>query len=350
MTIPIRNLYYLFCYAWEKYPEYDAVDVGIEDCPDLVNLFARILVNGVNRLLRRGLDRRYLETHDELRSPRGRFLIDESLKAQTFERAAVVCRFDELSVDALHNQLIKATVVLLREDSRVEAPLAHSLRALEKRLAWISDIRVTGDLFNRVQLSRQNRQYSQLLRLCEFVWRVALPEHGGLGSRFGDILRDEARMSLIFELFLFNFFRLHAHGYSSGRENMRWRISDEAEGDRSLIPIMRTDLTLRSPQLTYVMDAKFYAQPFIRSLGGLKINSAHLFQLYAYMKHATDRAPETPVAGAIVYASPLGRSLNRYRLDGHDVTIATIDLSQPWLDIHSDLMALLDETSARVAA
>ena len=72
MTIPIRNLYYLFCYAWERFPEGGATDVGIDACPDLQNLFARILVNGINQLMRRGLDRGYIEIEEETRSPRGR--------------------------------------------------------------------------------------------------------------------------------------------------------------------------------------------------------------------------------------------------------------------------------------
>ena len=108
MTIPIRNLYYLFCYAWERYPEGGSTEVGIDDCPDLPNLFARVLINGVNRLLRRGLDRGYLSFEEELRSPRGRILIDRTIKEQTLQRGGVYCQIDELRHDVLHNQIIKA--------------------------------------------------------------------------------------------------------------------------------------------------------------------------------------------------------------------------------------------------
>ena len=350
MTIPIRNLYYLFCYAWERYPENGAVEVGIEDCPDLPNLFARVLVNGLNRLLRRGLDRQYLSTEDELRAPRGRLLLDETLKSGSLDRGAVVCRFDELSVDVLHNQLLKATVRLLGRDVLVRPDLAAALGAVEKRLSWVSDIRVTTDLFSRVQLSRHTGQYGELLRLCEFVWRSAMPQEGGAGSRFGDIIRDETRMSAIFELFVLNFFRLHALGYTAGRENMRWNVREDGSGDRSLIPIMRTDLTLRSEKRILVMDAKFYAEPFVRSLGGPKINSAHLYQLYAYLRHAGRGAIDRPVAGALVYASPRGRSIQRYQIDDHDVTVATIDLSQPWPAVHADMLEVLHTTDISSSA
>jgi len=346
VTIPIRNLYYLFCYAWERYPENGAVEVGIEDCPDLPNLFAQVLVNGLNRLLRRGLDRQYLSAEDELRAPRGRLLLDETLKSGSLDRGAVVCRFDELSVDVLHNQLLKATVRLLRCDALVLPHLSAALGAVEKRLSWVSDIRVTTDLFSRVQLSRHTGQYGELLRLCEFVWRSAMPREGGAGSRFGDIIRDGIRMPAIFELFVQNFFRLHAVGYTARPENMRWNVDRNGAGDHSLIPIMRTDLTLRSDNRILVMDAKFYAEPFRWSHGAPKINSSHLYQLYTYLKHAGRGAENKAVGGALVYASPRGRSIQRYQIDDHDVTVATIDLSQPWPAVHADMLDLLHPSGA----
>ena len=56
MKIPIKNLYYLFCYAWARFPQGGSVEVGVEESPDLPNLFGRLLVRGVNQLLRRGMD------------------------------------------------------------------------------------------------------------------------------------------------------------------------------------------------------------------------------------------------------------------------------------------------------
>ena len=148
-------------------------------------------------------------------------------------------------------------------------------------------------------------------------------------------------MSAVFELFILNFFRHHATGFAAARENMRWDVAEGGSGDRSLIPIMRTDVALRSQDRVLVMDAKFYADPYVRSLGGRKFISGHLYQLYAYLRHAGRGALAKPVAGALVYASPHGRSIQRYRIDSHEVTVATIDLSQAWPAIHADLVALL---------
>jgi 5-methylcytosine-specific restriction enzyme subunit McrC len=350
MTIPIRNLYYLFCYAWERYPEGGATEVGIDECPDLPNLFARVLINGVNRLLRRGLDRGYLSFDEERTSPRGRLLLDRTIKEQTLKRGAVYCLVDDLRRDILHNQIIKATALLLARDAKLERSLAHELRLVGKKLGDVSDIRLTPDLFRKVQLFRNNRQYVALMRLCEFICRAQLPEEAGLGSRFADIQRDEERMSRVFEDFLRNFYVYEQATFSVAREDMRWRIDPEPGGDPTLVPIMRTDVTLRSSTSTIVIDAKFYADPFPRSSGVPKFRSAHLYQLFAYMKHASDRGAGVPVRGALVYAAPDKGSVQRYRMDGHEIAIAAIDLSRSWSEVHEALLGLLGSLSAEPTA
>ncbi|NIQ13085.1 MAG: restriction endonuclease, partial [Candidatus Dadabacteria bacterium] len=57
MSIPIQNIYYLLCYAWNKLEEKDLVNVQEEDTTKLIDLFAKVLINGTTYLLKRGLDR-----------------------------------------------------------------------------------------------------------------------------------------------------------------------------------------------------------------------------------------------------------------------------------------------------
>lgn len=342
MAIPIRNLYYLFCYAWERFPEGGSTEVGIDDCPDLPNLFARVMINGVRRLLRRGLDRGYVGFEEELRLPRGRLLIDRTIKELALQRSSVCCQIDELRHDVLHNQIIKSTATVLSNLLEIEPALAHELRLICGKMERVSVIRLRPSIFRSVQLSRHSAQYSALMRLCEFICRAMLPDEGGSGSRFSDILRDEERMSRIFEDFLRNFYFYEQSIFTVRREDMRWRLDAGPGGDPGLVPIMRTDIVLRSPRSTVVMDAKFYADPFPLSSGTPKIRSGHLYQLFAYMKHASDRAPGLPVRGALVYASPGEGCLHRYRLDGHEIAVAAIDLSAPWKQVHSTLIGVLD--------
>src|ERR1035441_6422817 len=73
--IPIANIYYLLCYAWDALEERDALaDVGALDSTHLLGLSAGGLVTGTRRLLRRGLDRGYLAREEEIPGIRGKLL------------------------------------------------------------------------------------------------------------------------------------------------------------------------------------------------------------------------------------------------------------------------------------
>jgi 5-methylcytosine-specific restriction enzyme subunit McrC len=109
--------------------------------------------------------------------------------------------------------------------------------------------------------------------------------------------------------------------------------------DPSLIPLMRTDVTLRSPRVTIVVDAKFYSDPFVRSTGAPKFDLA----IYNCSPTCASDRSEAPVHGALVYAAPAGGCLHRYRSDGHEVAVAAIDLSKQWTAVHSELINLLHE-------
>ena len=160
----------------------------------------------MNRLLRRGLDRGYLSVEDELRSPRGRLDSDRLVKTQTRHRGTVYCEFDELSHGVLHNQVLKATALDLARHPAISTELSNELKLLVRRLASVSDIEVRPAIFRRIQLFRNNSQYAPLMRLCEFVCRWQQPQERGIGKRFYDILRDEIRMSQVFQEFLKNFY------------------------------------------------------------------------------------------------------------------------------------------------
>ncbi len=42
--IPIENIYYLFCYAWNRFEEAQTIPLGASPGPDLPNLLARVCV------------------------------------------------------------------------------------------------------------------------------------------------------------------------------------------------------------------------------------------------------------------------------------------------------------------
>src|SRR5580704_13197375 len=119
--IPVRNLYYLFLYAWDRFSEGRQVDVGSDTSPDLPNLLARVLVSGVRRQFGRGLDKGYVDVIDELAFPRGKFLLPDTIKRGSLASGRAVCQFDELSVDTLQNRILRAAVRRLHQAPDIAA-------------------------------------------------------------------------------------------------------------------------------------------------------------------------------------------------------------------------------------
>lgn len=341
MTIPIRNLYYIFCYAWSRFPAGDQVEVGIDDCPDLANLLAKLLLENTHRLMRRGLDRGYVDQIEELKAPRGRLLFDRIIKEQTLRRGAAICSFDELRHDVLHNQIIKATARALISVKSLTRPLQQELSVLLRQLSQVSDIRLTGPLFRRVQLSRDRQLYGLLMRLCEFVFYSMLPDENGAKARFADILDDEVRMSTIFEEFLRNFYEHEQSEFRVKRDNMSWNAIPLTEGAAGILPGMETDISLTSSERTIVIDAKYYKETLVGRPGFTKkLRSAHLYQLFAYMHHASIRYPGTQVDGALIYPA-VGTSVSAdYQILDHRLRVVAIDLNRDWKEISDSLIAL----------
>ena len=105
--------YFLVIYAWDQLAEGELVDVAADDSKTAVELFARVLTNGARRLLRRGFDRGYLDQIEQTPQPRGKFNISASIGRLAWQSGTMVCEFDELSHNVLHNCILKSTLEAL---------------------------------------------------------------------------------------------------------------------------------------------------------------------------------------------------------------------------------------------
>ena len=342
IKIPVRNLYYLLLYSWGHFKSGVARDFGADESPDLPNLLAKVLNDGVHRLLRRGLDRGYIDTTEETRSPRGKLRLDLMTKQQTLLRGFAVCDVDELTFNVLHNQILLASLKNMVACNGVKLSLRKELQATLRRISGVSQIRLTADLFHRVQLSRNTAQYGFLMRVCELLFHSLLPDDKGTGSRFHSILEDEIRMPALFEDFLRNFYRSELHGFTAGGEKMLWIATAKNEADLAFLPVMYTDITLRTKDQTIVVDAKYYKNALSGGRDKEKVISKDLYQLSTYLAHVRVREPEQEISGMLIYPVMDKNIRLNYQLLGIPVKIATVDLSAEWPDIHTELLSLVE--------
>ena len=342
--IPIANLYYLLLYAWDKFAEGSQVDVGIDESPDLPNLLAKVLVAGAQRQLRRGLNRGYIGEVEELAHPRGRFLLAETVKRSSLANGRVVCAFDELSTDTPLNRILKAATARLQGSLTIARPLATELAKLNVRMGGVAKVPLSSSLFRSLQITGHSGHYGLLMKVCRLVLDMSLPEEGGASGRFLDILDDEMQMNRLFEAFVRNFFRSEQSRFRVGAEVIAWDAHCAVPSHQSILPEMITDVTLRSPEATIVIDAKFYRETLTSCYGGSpKIRSGHLYQIQSYLTNMERSGGNDAWAeGVLLYPSPTGDELRvELQLARHRLRVWSIDMDRPWKHIHNQLLELV---------
>jgi 5-methylcytosine-specific restriction enzyme subunit McrC len=345
--IPIGNLYYLLCYAWNRLDERDFVDVEALPRQDLPNLLARILINGVQRLLRQGIDRVYIASTQDTQGPRGKINISDSLKRGLLLRNAVACVVDELSHDVLHNRIIRTTLHRLALTAEVDLNLRHELRILEKQLDDVSLVALRAEHFARVQLHRNNAFYRFLLHVSELCFFALLADERRGEYRFKDFVRDEGRMRKMFQDFVYNFFRIEQQQFSVSSERFDWDTSYLDEGARALLPEMATDVCLDSPSRKIVIECKFTPNVLKENWGKLSARSEHLYQLFAYLKQLEGRGgAHEHCEGLLLYPTATHAVDFVFDTQGHTVRVVTLDLRETWSDIKIRLLNLLNPWKA----
>jgi 5-methylcytosine-specific restriction enzyme subunit McrC len=342
--IPIQNIYYLLCYAWNRLEERDVVDVSGIDSNSLVDLFAKVLGGGVERLMRRGLDRGYVEYAEDTRCLRGKLLFSPTIKRNLLMKAQVHCEFDELSHNVLHNQILRTTLRHLIRVESLDSQLKDRLIGLYRRFHEVDEIELSGAIFRRVQLHRNNAFYDFLLKICELVFDNLLASETPGKRKFRDFLQDDPRaMGDLFEDFVRNFYKLETTGYKVHKEEIKWNLDALDEISLDHLPRMETDISIEGHRQKIVIDTKFYKETLASNRGSEKIRSQHIYQIFAYLKNLEKQGGNNVnCTGVLLYPTVQKELRLSYKIDGHKVMIHTINLNQDWQAIDKDLKELLD--------
>lgn len=357
-TIPIRNLWYLFLYAWNlaRYRERWSADA--ETAPSLLTLLARVLGDTTHDILRRGLARSYVTTSRPLRGIRGRIDFARSAARLAFPNGRAHCRFDELGVGDLRNGILRATLQRLASDPRVTGgdpratdALREELAELARRLDGVMPVEPHATLFSRLPVGHGDGLYALAMSVCRLAHRLEMPTEENGNAAAMAVLHDEIVQHQLFERFALNFYRLHLRTeFEAVSETLAW--PDEF-GSR-YAPAMRTDITLRTrrtPARRIVIDTKFSATTLEASpFGEPSFKAQNLYQIYAYLRSQEGRSEAHRNASGILLYPAIGVHLDEDMLiQGHRIRVATVDLAAPWPAIEARMLAIVHDGLPRPA-
>lgn len=342
--IPIRNIYFLLCYAWNRLEEGEITDVSGLDSTELADLFATVLISGVRHLLRRGLGRDYERFEEDLASLRGRVMVGESGRRMMMVHGKAHCEFDETTINTWPNRVIKATMRHLAGVPTLDKDLRAQLLGLCRELQGVDPIPLTRLAFRSIQLHSNARFYRFLISICELVVSSWLVDEPTGAYRFRDFLRDEKRMARVFESFVFNLVQLERSWLDIRKERIPWATTKHGDGALDYLPTMETDISVRSSSRTLIIDTKYYQEALTSYYEAERIRSGNLYQIFAYLKNLEARGGQDATAAGMLLYPTVDQSLRLdYEILGHNIYVCTLNLNQDWQNIMKELLLLVDE-------
>jgi len=346
-SIVIRNVYVMMAYAFRALRATDSGPAETERFDHLHDLFAEILAQGLSTQVKRGLHHDYLRREEQLLGVRGRIDVSRTAMGRAVSPGSVVCSFDEFEPDTPLNRALKSVVVLLLRHGEVGPARKDALRRVLPYLDAVTLIAPSQIQWSRFSYHRATASYRMLLGVCELVVRGLLMNEESGDAVLSGWLNDEA-MSTLYERFIREYYAFHHPELSPAARAVEWDYDSEASSGVEQLPVMRTDVTLRGPDRTLIIDAKYYAASMQSgAYGKLSTHSANLYQVLAYTKNA-DRQGDGSVSGMLLYAKT--DATTQPDLDvviqGNRIGARTLDLGLPWVEMREDLEGVLTWLSA----
>lgn len=339
--IPIENIYYLLCYAWNKLDEKEQVKIAVDDKTELLDLFAKVLISGTKILLKRGVDKNYVSETIDLAGVKGKLELGPTLKSRLHQKLRTICTVDEFSSNILTNQILVSTLYWLLRCRGLDSDLRGQVKNLLWMLSGIHVIELKRSHFAAIRLNRNNGFYGFLLNVCQILYENLLPTETPGELTFMDFTRDDRQMSRLFETFLLNFYRREFPHWEVKRSYISWQLEAEHSANLAYLPRMETDISIKTAQGITIIDAKYYSETLREHHGSAKIKSENLYQLFSYLLNQRSADPTTHYTrGILLYPTIETEYDLEYRFEQHPIAIKTVNLNMHWRYIEERLKTI----------
>lgn len=337
----VQNIYYMLAYAFQVLHEKGYRDVASEKFENGLELLAEILCRGVSIQIKRSLSRQYITREEALSFPRGKIEINESVKTLVTRKKQLACAYDEFSVDAYPNRIIKTTIsVLLR--SNLSKTRKKELRKLLIFFDGVTPVDVHTINWN-IPYDRNNQTYRMILAICQMILKGMLQTESDGAVRVMEYLDDQT-MAKLYEKFILGYYQKEYPELKVYSPQIKWGVTD---GYYFQLPTMQTDIVLsdKNSEKTLIIDAKYYSHnmqaktPYMTRT----IHSDHLYQIFAYVKNWPVTLNES-VAGMLLYAGTDDEVQpdNDYQICGNTISVKTLDLNCDFSLIAAQLDAIAE--------
>ena len=341
--IKIKNIYHMLSYAFSVLKNDGYEKLASEDFENTADLLSAILAKGIAIQVKRGLGKEYISATEPLSTLRGKIDVAQSIKGQTMLKKQLVCSYDEFSVNTKLNQIIKTAVYILLRNNIKQAVK----KDLKNLMMYFKDV----DTLNpytidwNMRFHRNNQSYQMLISICYLVIKHLLQKDENGDMKMQKFL-DEKSMSWLYEKFILEYYKFHSPQYKPSAKSIRWNATGD-ELSLSLLPSMKSDITLTYSGKTIIIDAKYYSKSMATSQFGNKktFHSNNLYQIFTYVKNE-DEHNTGNVSGVLLYAKTDEEITPNavVAMGGNLISVKSLDLGGEFNDIESHLAQLVFES------
>jgi len=336
--VPIRNLFCLLSYVNEM-PELIESINDIDEDLITYDFIANRFLSEVQAIYRRGIIKNYVGITESTNRLGGRLLMNDSMPYIVARMPIVVCEKDEYSANILLNQLMKSTLKTITVNRYVKKETRKRSFMYLELMPEVYSPPLTKEIFSRLFFGRHNVHYKRMTHIARLIHELTLLSHKqGNWSLFSATLDDKS-LNQIFEKFLFQFYGREQQDYLVYSEIMHWKL----EGNQSLLPSMRTDVSLthKNGLEKIVIDAKFYKNIFQEYHGKASFHSHNMYQLFTYLQH---QPKEMNVRGILIYPYNGATVDEIYQWEERmTMEVITLDLDASWRNIYQKLLDVLND-------
>ena len=249
----IKNVYYMLAYAFQNLNPEQYEQVETEEFDHLHDLFAAILTKGIARQLKQGLYREYIPHFDDLAVLRGKIDLPRTMQLHAGERRELGCQYDEMSENNLLNQVLKTVSLMLVRHGEVKLRNKAALKKLLLFFTEVDAIDPAAVRWSAIRFSRATRSYRMLISVCQLVTEGMLQTTQNGDHKLMSYIDDQA-MSRLYERFILEYYKRHWSLLHPKAAQISWALD---EGERTMLPVMQSDITLSDSSRTLIIDAKY---------------------------------------------------------------------------------------------
>lgn len=330
----------MLTYAFNVLNENGYKNISTEKFHNVMDLYAAILIKGVELQLKRGLGKEYITETDTVSVLRGKIDVNESIKKNVLIKNQLVCTYDEFTVNTPMNRIIKSTLNALIKSSISKS----QKKEIRKLVIYFDDVDLV-DIHSinwSMNYNRNNQTYRMLISICSLVIHNLLLTTSEGVSKHMDFI-DEQRMSRLYEKFILEYYRKEFPQIKVNASQIPWVTDDEFT---LMLPTMQTDIFLSYEENVLIIDAKYYKNTVQTYYDKQTLHSANLYQIFTYVKNeAIVKEAKRTVSGMLLYAK-VDEDLaldSVYQMSGNKISVKTLDLNCEFNQIAEQLNSIVFE-------